>query len=150
MFILGKGDGYSVARESALKIKETTYIHAESYSTSSLKHGPLALISDDFPVILFVIDDQHINNTITAYEEITSRGGKIFVITNSKQFMDNYYDCNGEHDNRNRFIYLSFLQNNFINILMNICIQRLAYFISVNKGFNPDTPRNLAKVVTVD
>ena len=110
----------------------------------------MALISDDFPVILFVIDDQHINNTITAYEEITSRGGKIFVITNSKQFMDNYYDCNGEHDNRNRFIYLSFLQNNFINILMNICIQRLAYFISVNKGFNPDTPRNLAKVVTVD
>lgn len=150
LFILGKGDGYSVARESALKIKETTYIHAESYSTSSLKHGPLALISDDFPVILFVIDDQHIHNTITAYEEITSRGGKIFVITNSKQFMDNYYDCNGENDNPNRFIYLSFLQNNFINILMNICIQRLAYLISVNKGFNPDTPRNLAKVVTVD
>ena len=80
MFLLGKGKCGSIAKEGALKIKEITYIHAE-YSTSSLKHGPFALLDKDFPVIMFGVNDNNLTKVLNAYEEVKTRGAKIILIT---------------------------------------------------------------------
>ena len=125
-FILGKGQNYALAREGALKIKEISYIHAEAYELSELKHGPLALLTNDTVVI--IIGDDEIDN---CYHEVISRGSSVIVVTNS-------YKC----DNRihvpssNKLLYV-------------IPLQLLAYECSLRRGLNPDMPRNLAKVVTV-
>jgi glutamine---fructose-6-phosphate transaminase (isomerizing) len=146
-FLIGKGDSIPVIYEGALKIKEVTYIHAEAYSASSLKHGPLALICDDFPIILYIPDDENVSKMISAYEELHARGGKIFCISNSIQFFEYLLD-RPEYDN-NYLISVNF-ETNIINLIMNICTQLLALKISIIKNINPDKPRNLAKVVTVE
>ena len=83
-FLLGKGNGESIAREGALKIKEISYIHAEGYSTSSLKHGPFALLHKDFPVVLIAPHNKHYAKNENAYEEIKSRHARIIYITNKE------------------------------------------------------------------
>ena len=136
-FILGKGKGESVAREGALKIKEISYIHAEGYSTSSLKHGPFALLEPGFPVILVAPNDEHYAKSMNAYEEIKSRHAEIVVITDNK-------DC----DLPNTIIIP--YNETFRHLLSVIPMQLLAYELSLMNGLNPDMPRNLAKVVTVE
>jgi len=84
-FLLGKGKGESVAREGALKIKEVSYIHAEGYSTSSLKHGPFALLEKDFPVLLCSFTNHFYEKDMNAYEEIKSRNAKIILISNKRK-----------------------------------------------------------------
>ena len=135
-FLLGKGKGESVAKEGALKIKEISYIHAEGYSTSSLKHGPFALLEKDFPVILLAPHNEHYSKSENAYEEIKSRHASIVWITNKKSDKQNcLYVANNE---------------TFQDLLMVIPLQLIAYHLSVKKELNPDMPRNLAKVVTVE
>ena len=135
-FLLGKGKGESVAKEGALKIKEISYIHAEGYSTSSLKHGPFALLEKDFPVILLAPHNEHYSKSENAYEEIKSRHASIVWITNKKSDKQNcLYVANNE---------------TFLDLLMVIPLQLMAYHLSVKKELNPDMPRNLAKVVTVE
>ena len=139
-FVLGKGSCESIAREASLKIKEISYIHSESYSTSSLKHGPFALLCEKFPVILIALDDEHLVKNLNAYQEILSREASIIVITNQsvKYFED-----------KKNIIYVP--NNESYNGLLSIIpLQMLAYKLSVNKGINPDFPKNLAKVVTVE
>lgn len=136
-FILGKGKGESVAREGALKIKEISYIHAEGYSTSSLKHGPFALLEPGFPVILVAPNDEHYAKSMNAYEEIKSRHAEIVVITDNK-------NC----DLPNTIIIP--YNETFRHLLSVIPMQLLAYELSLMNGLNPDMPRNLAKVVTVE
>jgi len=148
-FLIAKGDLLPITYEGALKIKEITYIHAEGVSASSLKHGPLALIQNNFPVILYVADDANISKMINAYEELIARGAKIFSITNSKIYL-NFLKNHSVKFNENNVIYLNNDFKIFINLLMNICTQYLAYRISVFKNIDPDKPRNLAKVVTVE
>lgn len=82
-FILGKGKSHAIACEGSLKIKEISYIHSESYSTSSLKHGPFALLCEKFPVILIAPRDEHFSKNENAYNEIKSRHASIIVITNN-------------------------------------------------------------------
>lgn len=136
-FLLGKGNGESIAREGALKIKEISYIHAEGYSTSSLKHGPFALLHKDFPVVLIAPDNKHYAKNENAYEEIKSRHARIIYITNKE-------DTNKEN-------VLKIASNNsFLDFLSIIPLQLLAYKLSLARGLNPDMPRNLAKVVTVE
>lgn len=136
-FILGKGQNEALAREASLKIKEISYIHSESYSSSSLKHGPFALLCDNFPVILIMPDDIHFDKNMNAYHEIKSRNANILVITNKKI------------DDIENIIYVPF--NKTYNSLLSIIpLQMLAYKLSVSKGINPDMPKNLAKVVTVE
>jgi glutamine---fructose-6-phosphate transaminase (isomerizing) len=137
MFILGKGNLEAIAKESSLKVKEVSYIHAEGYSGSSLKHGPFGLLEEDFPVILIDSDQSHYSKMINVYEEIKSRHANVITISN------NY---NLEREN------LILIPNNktFSNILSVIPMQLIAYEISIKKGINPDFPRNLAKVVTVE
>ena len=137
MFILGKGNLEAIAKESSLKVKEVSYIHAEGYSGSSLKHGPFGLLEKDFPVILIDSDQNHYSKMINVYEEIKSRHANVITISN------NY---NLEREN------LILIPNNktFNNILSVIPMQLISYEISIKKGINPDFPRNLAKVVTVE
>lgn len=137
MFILGKNKSYPIAREGALKIKEITYIHAESYSGSSLKHGPFGLLEPDFPVILLAPKDETYAKMTNVYEEVLSRKAKVFFITDD-------HEC----EYPNRIIYPS---NKYFNYLLSVIpLQLLAYYIAIEKGYNPDFPRNLAKVVTVE
>ena len=139
-FVLGKGNCESIAKEGSLKIKEISYIHSEGYSTSSLKHGPFALLTEDFPVILMVPNDEHLAKNWNAYCEIKSRYAPIIVITNNdiKEFslIDNV-------------LYIPY-NKTYNNILSAIVLQMIAYKLSVSKGINPDMPKNLAKVVTVE
>jgi|LauGreSBDMM110SN_4_FD.fasta_scaffold05163_4 glucosamine--fructose-6-phosphate aminotransferase (isomerizing) len=138
MFILGKGSNEAIAKEGALKIKEVSYIHAEGYSSSSLKHGPFALIEENLPIILIDIDDIYRDKTRNVYEEIKSRCAHVLVIS------DNYDEsyCNN---------VLKIEKNNtFGGIIANVYLQLIAYYLSLKKGYNPDFPRNLAKVVTVE
>ncbi len=135
-FILGKGKCESVAKEGALKIKEISYIHAEGYSTSSLKHGPFALLHNDFPVVLLALDNEHYQKNENAYEEIKSRHASIIFIT----------DKDVNRDNMIKITY----NESFQDLLSIIPIQILAYRLSLERKLNPDMPRNLAKVVTVE
>ena len=82
-FVLGKGKSEAIAHEGSLKIKEISYIHAEGYSTSSLKHGPFALLHEGYPVVLISPEDEHYLKSQNAYEEIKSRGARIFTITDN-------------------------------------------------------------------
>ena len=131
LFLIGKGTDEVVAREGALKLKEISYIHAEGYSASSLKHGPFALLDEHMPVILLELTPASMSN---CYHEIKSRKSPIFYITNRE----------------NERADLVIPENKmFASLLGVIPLQLLAYYISVSKGINPDKPKNLAKVVTV-
>jgi glucosamine--fructose-6-phosphate aminotransferase (isomerizing) len=139
-FLLGKGKSESVAREGSLKIKEISYIHSEGYSTSSLKHGPFALLDENFPVIIIAPDDANYSKGENAYEEIKSRYSPIIFITNKKT---------GQEDKSN-VLYIPENNKTFADLLCVIPLQLLAYKLAISKGINPDMPRNLAKVVTVE
>ena len=136
-FILGKGKSEAIAKEGALKIKELTYIHAEGYSTSSLKHGPFALLHDGFPVIMISPNNEYYVKNNNAYEEILSRHAKIIFITD-------YQEC----DKMNSIILPE--NKSYADLLCVIPLQMLAYKLSIKRGINPDMPQNLAKVVTVE
>ena len=136
-FILGKDKAEAIAQEAALKIKEISYIHAEGYSSSSLKHGPFALLEKDFPVILVAPENKYFAKNMNAYEEIKSRYAKIILITD-KQDLDlpntilvEKNECYGD-------------------LLCIVPLQLLALKLSLYKKCNADMPRNLAKVVTVE
>jgi len=139
-FLLGKGKSESVAREGSLKIKEISYIHSEGYSTSSLKHGPFALLDDNFPVIIIAPDDANYSKAENAYEEIKSRHSPIIFITNKKT----------GHEEKPNVLYIPENNKTFADLLCVIPLQLLAYKLALSKGINPDMPRNLAKVVTVE
>lgn len=136
LFILGKGKFESISREASLKIKEISYIHSEAYSGGALKHGPFALLEKDFPVIL-LIDHENETKMMNVYEEIKSRGAYILVISNIKRL-------NVEHK-----IIIPYVEH-YDEILYIILLQYLSYLLAIQHGNNPDKPRNLAKVVTVE
>ena len=138
-FILGKGNCEPIAKEGSLKVKEISYIHSEGYSTSSLKHGPFALLDKTFPVILIAPKDQYLTKNINAYNEIKSRYAPIIVINNN--IVDDFNTTNS--------IFIPY-NKTYNNLLTSIVLQMFAYKLSVNKGINPDLPKNLAKVVTVE
>ena len=126
-FLIGKGIYSPLALEGALKIKETTYIHAEGFVSGELKHGSLALIEEGTPVIVLGEDKRVLNNA----EEIKTRGGVIIGIGSQREEVFDEW----------------IFSNSYLDTI--IVLQLLALFISLNKGLNPDKPRNLAKSVTV-
>lgn len=145
MFIIGKGTDEYIAKEGALKIKEISYIHAEGYSSSSLKHGPFALLDDNFPVIILNMEQIFSSKIMLCYEEVKSRNAPIFLITN------NHSICGSLMTNANNNDIIFIPENKtYASLLGIIPIQLLAYYLSINKGINPDKPKNLAKVVTVE
>uniref|UniRef100_A0AB39JG14 glutamine--fructose-6-phosphate transaminase (isomerizing) n=1 Tax=Florenciella sp. virus SA2 TaxID=3240092 RepID=A0AB39JG14_9VIRU len=132
-FVIGKGINQYIADEGALKLKEIGYIHAEGYSSSSLKHGPFGLLTPGFPVIVLTTNDNNYSKVENAINELKSRNAKVFTI--------------GDHSSS----FIRVPENKYIGYLLNaIILQLVAYNLSLVKNINPDFPRNLAKVVTVE
>lgn len=139
MFFLGRGVDYPVAMEGSLKLKEISYIHSEAYPAGELKHGPIALIDSDFPVLGIITDEFLSSKTISNLQEVVSRGAKTIVITNQK--IDNLFDYTIEIPETNTFLS---------PIISVIPLQLLSYYIAKFKELDVDKPRNLAKSVTVE
>lgn len=137
VFILGKGECEAIAKEGSLKIKEISYIHAEGYSGSSLKHGPFGLLDKGFPVILIDPINNYNLKMRNVYEEIKSRYATVITITDNKELK------------RENIIHIE-KNDTYSHLLSVIPLQFLSYELSLSKGINPDFPRNLAKVVTVE
>lgn len=140
VFFLGRGIDETVAKESALKLKEISYIHAESYPAGELKHGPIALIENDVTVVSIMTDSKLVEKTVSNIQEVITRGAKTLVVTN--QYIDDkMFDTVIHIPETNAFVS---------PILSVIPLQLLSYYISKEKGLDVDKPRNLAKSVTVE
>ncbi|OGW38529.1 MAG: glutamine--fructose-6-phosphate aminotransferase [Nitrospirae bacterium RBG_13_39_12] len=139
---LGRGTNYPIALEGALKLKEISYIHAEGYPAGEMKHGPIALIDEELPVIVLVPKDNLYDKIISNIQEVKTRGGKIISITN---------DVDGEVcDISDKCILVPETNLYLTTVLMAVPVQLLAYHIGVLRGCDVDQPRNLAKSVTVE
>ncbi|QNN52189.1 glutamine--fructose-6-phosphate transaminase (isomerizing) [Nocardioides mesophilus] len=141
LFFVGRVRGFPVAREGAQKLKEVSYLHAEAYQTSELKHGPLALISPELPTVAIVPDDELLDRNLTALHEIGARSGPLMVITH--QGVD-------VGELATSVIEVPRNEPELDPILLTIPLQLLAYEVSVQLGRDIDKPRNLAKSVTVE
>lgn len=141
---LGRGALYPIALEGALKLKEISYIHAEGYPSGELKHGPLALVDNNMPIISAVPDDCLFEKNLSNLQEVRARGGELYVLT----------------DNANLFKQDAFIDTHLITmpkvhamlspVIYTVPLQLLAYHVAVLKGTDVDQPRNLAKSVTVE
>ena len=139
---LGRGYNYPAALEGALKLKEISYIHAEGYPAAEMKHGPIALIDTEMPVVVIATADRIYEKTISNIQEIKARKGKIIaIVTEGDTIVKNIADV---------CIEVPKTIEEFEPIVSSIPLQLLAYFIAVNKGRDVDQPRNLAKSVTVE
>jgi len=140
---LGRGAMYPVALEGALKLKEISYIHAEGYPAGELKHGPLALVDKNMPVIAIAPHDDLLEKLKSNLHEVRARGGELFVFT------DTPVDV-GENSPVNHVIEMPKIDPILAPIIYTIPLQLLAYHVAVLKGTDVDQPRNLAKSVTVE
>jgi glucosamine--fructose-6-phosphate aminotransferase (isomerizing) len=139
---LGRGYNFPVALEGALKMKEISYIHAEGYPAAEMKHGPIALIDENMPVVFIAPKDSTYEKIISNIQEVKARGGRIIAIANEDDNeIDNLVDYTIKVPQTIRML---------MPILTVIPLQLLAYHIAVKKGLNVDQPRNLAKSVTVE
>lgn len=139
---LGRGDQYPIAQEGALKLKEISYIHAEAYAAGELKHGPLALIDAEMPVIVVAPNNELLEKLKSNIEEVRARGGQLYV------FADGEAGFNG-NDNMH-LIEMPHVEEVIAPIFYTIPLQLLAYHVALIKGTDVDQPRNLAKSVTVE
>ena len=140
---LGRGFSYPIALEGALKLKELSYIHAEGYPAGEMKHGPLALIEDGMPVVVLAPRDIYYKKTTSNMQEVIARGAKVLLITNKSKdeiVSENIWE-KIEVENTNE---------DLLPFLLTVPLQKLAYFSALNKGYDIDKPRNLAKSVTVE
>ena len=140
---LGRGYSYPIALEGALKLKELAYVHAEGYPAGEMKHGPLALIEEGMPVVVIAPRDEHYKKTISNMQEVISRGAKVLLITNKSTdeiFSENIWEQ----------IEVENISQELLPFLTTIPLQKLAYYSALDKGFDIDKPRNLAKSVTVE
>jgi glucosamine--fructose-6-phosphate aminotransferase (isomerizing) len=139
---LGRGFNFPVALEGALKLKEISYIHAEGYPAAEMKHGPIALIDNNMPVLFIATDDPLYKKIVSNIEEVRTRGGRVIAVaTEGNESIKEL----AEH-----VIYIPNTEHMFIPMLSVIPLQLLAYQIAVLRGCNIDQPRNLAKSVTVE
>lgn len=139
---LGRGDQYPIALEGALKLKEISYIHAEAYPAGELKHGPLALIDEDMPVVAVAPNDKLLEKLKSNLEEVRARGGELFVFADDRVAMA---EARGT-----TVVRLPRIDGLVSPLLFTIPLQLLAYHVAVLKGTDVDQPRNLAKSVTVE
>jgi glucosamine--fructose-6-phosphate aminotransferase (isomerizing) len=156
LFFVGRVRGYPVAREGAQKFKEISYRHAEAYPTSELKHGPLALISNEVPTVAIVPDDHLADRNVAALHEISARKGPLVVVSHAGvDFGDlEGHEGRGAHNGRDGhdIVRIDVPKNEpeLDPILLTIPLQLLAYHAALELGHDIDKPRNLAKSVTVE
>lgn len=139
---LGRGDQYPIAMEGALKLKEISYIHAEAYASGELKHGPLALIDDEMPVIVVAPNNELLEKLKSNVAEVRARGGIMYVFADK--------DANFQSDDTMRVINVPHVEDIIAPIIYTIPLQLLSYHVAIIKGTDVDQPRNLAKSVTVE
>ncbi len=139
---LGRDTSYPLAMEGALKLKEISYIHAEGYAAGELKHGPIALIDENMPVIVVAPNDDLFEKTVSNMQEVAARGGQIVLISNAEEGaagckLASHIQVPTAHEFTNPILYA-------------VPIQLIAYHTAVQMGTDVDQPRNLAKSVTVE
>ncbi len=139
---LGRGVHYPIAMEGALKLKEISYIHAEAYAAGELKHGPLALVDSDMPVVAIAPNDVLLGKLKSNLQEVNARGGELYVFADA--------DSQIQQSSNVHIIRLAEHAGILSPILHTIPLQLLAYHVSLQKGTDVDKPRNLAKAVTVE
>lgn len=139
---LGRGAEYPVAMEGALKLKEISYIHAEAYPAGELKHGPLALVDADMPVITVAPNDELVEKLKANLQEVRARGGELFI------FADETADI--KEDPFTHVVNMPHIHDVLSPILYTVPLQLLSYYVAILKGTDVDQPRNLAKSVTVE
>ena len=140
---LGRGYSFPIALEGALKLKELAYVHAEGYPAGEMKHGPLALIEEGMPVVVLAPRDEYYKKTISNMQEVIARGAKVLLITNKSKdevFSENIWET----------IEVENASEDLLPFLITIPLQKLAYYSALQKGYDIDKPRNLAKSVTVE
>ncbi|CAI8767443.1 glutamine--fructose-6-phosphate transaminase (isomerizing) [Pseudomonas sp. IT-P176] len=139
---LGRGAQFPVAMEGALKLKEISYIHAEAYPAGELKHGPLALVDNDMPVVTVAPNNELLEKLKSNLQEVRARGGQLVVFADEQAGMSN---GEGTH-----VVNMPHIHDTLSPILYTIPLQLLSYYVAVLKGTDVDQPRNLAKSVTVE
>ena len=139
---LGRHFNYPVAMEGALKLKEISYIHAEGYPAAEMKHGPIALIDENMPVVVIAPKDALFDKVISNVREIKARGGKVIAISTE--------DCHPLDEIADHLIKVPKTIPMLMPIVTCVPLQLLAYHIAVLRGNDVDQPRNLAKSVTVE
>ncbi|MFM8179088.1 MAG: glutamine--fructose-6-phosphate transaminase (isomerizing), partial [Candidatus Kapaibacterium sp.] len=139
---LGRGFNFPAALEGALKLKEISYIHAEGYPAAEMKHGPIALIDENMPVVFIATNDEIYEKVVSNIEEVRARGGKVIAIATEG---DTTIASRASH-----VIYIPSTLAPLTPVLASIPLQLLAYYIAVKRGCDVDKPRNLAKSVTVE
>lgn len=139
---LGRGAHYPIAVEGALKLKEISYIHAEAYAAGELKHGPLALIDEDMPVVAVAPNDELLEKLKSNLEEVRARGGKLYVFADANSGL--------ESDDETMVLKVAPVNNYIAPVIYTIPLQLLSYHVALLKGTDIDKPRNLAKSVTVE
>tara|TARA_Y100000385_G_scaffold83177_1_gene85222 strand:- start:365 stop:856 length:492 start_codon:yes stop_codon:yes gene_type:complete len=139
---LGRGYNFPVALEGALKLKEISYIHAEGYPAAEMKHGPIALIDEQMPIVVIAVNSNHYDKVVSNIQEIKSRKGKIIaVVTEGDTVVKELADYIMEVPNT---------PETLSPLVTTIPLQLLSYHIALMLGRNVDQPRNLAKAVTVE
>ncbi|AVZ84546.1 glutamine--fructose-6-phosphate transaminase (isomerizing) [Acinetobacter sp. WCHA45] len=139
---LGRGTHFPIALEGALKLKEISYIHAEGYAAGELKHGPLALVDNEMPVVILAPQDEMLDKLKSNMEEVQARGGELFV------FADENSGIHGK--DRQHVVHVPAVNEWLAPIVYSIPVQLLSYHVAVLRGTDVDQPRNLAKSVTVE
>ena len=139
---LGRGDQYPIAMEGALKLKEISYIHAEAYAAGELKHGPLALIDADMPVIVVAPNNELVEKLKSNVEEVRARGGLMYVFADKA--------ASFKSDETMKVLHVPSCDPLIAPIIYTIPLQLLSYYVAIIKGTDVDQPRNLAKSVTVE
>ena len=142
LFYLGRGFSYPIALEGALKLKEISLIHAEGYASGELKHGPLALINYTIPVIVILPPGSDYEDTMVNLEEVKARKAIILSVCAEG-------DAKGECKSRDVITINPEVDEILAPIVYTVPLQLLAYYVTLEKGHNPDKPENLAKVITV-
>jgi glutamine---fructose-6-phosphate transaminase (isomerizing) len=140
MFFLGRNTGFPIALEGALKLKEISYIHAEAYAASELKHGPIALVSETMPTVVVLLDDDLFEKNLSSIQQVRARKGPVIAITQRP------IDPSLADD----VVLVPSVANEVDPIILNIPLQMFAYYAAVSLGRDVDQPRNLAKSVTVE
>lgn len=142
-FYLGRGYSYPTALEGALKLKEISYIHGEGYAAGELKHGPLALIDEGIPVVVVIPPGESYKKTMSNLEEVKSRGARVlaFGVENDEELRKKAHEVFWINPDVSEII---------APLVYIVPLQMLSYYITIEKGFDPDKPRNLAKCVTVE
>lgn len=141
-FYLGRGLSFPIALEGALKLKEIAYINTQAYPAGEMKHGPIALISDEWPVVCLAPNDRILEKTVSNIEEVKARGGRLIVVgTEGNRALEKKSD---------EFIGIPEIREEFSPFLTSVVLQLFAYHMSVLRGCDVDKPKNLAKSVTVE